>query len=196
LIVFFNIQSTTHISSYRSKIARKDKAHLPDERARITSLNGTIHIPPHNPNLSRVVVYSAAAQPPESIGLAMSRSLGDWEWKRIGVTAEPIVHVLDLVHYCQHPLDASKAAANADENYCSLLLIAASDGVWDLRRPEFYAKRFRESFFPSIINNNDHGVPFHRRLFEACVNVFWQVAPAQAQWYRDDMSVIVMEANP
>lgn len=105
---------------------RHDKAILPDEYARITALNGTIHINPKT-NDSRVVVRSDAAR--DTIALAMSRSLGDWEWKAVGVTAEPIINIIDLTQY-----------PNA-------FLIAASDGFFDMRRNQFYAKQFSESFF-------------------------------------------------
>ena len=58
-------------------MTRKDKALLPDERSRIEALGGKIFVNPQN--VSRVVVYSVTAR--EAIALAMSRSIGDWEWK-------------------------------------------------------------------------------------------------------------------
>lgn len=142
-------------------LSRRDKANLPEERARIEKLGGKIHIPPHNPNGSRVIVYSAAAKPPEAIGLAMSRSLGDWEWKAVGVTAEPVMDVIDL------------------HQYPNVFLLAASDGIWDMRCPEFFAQRF------------------HDRLasdgpFQTVVDIVRDVSPAQKEWYRDDMTLVYM----
>jgi serine/threonine protein phosphatase PrpC len=75
--------SQTILVSADSAVAymtRKDKAILPEERSRIEGLGGKIFINPQN--ISRVVVYSVTAR--ESIALAMSRSIGDWEWKPVG----------------------------------------------------------------------------------------------------------------
>jgi serine/threonine protein phosphatase PrpC len=143
---------------------RRDKAHLPDERARIEKLGGKIHIPPQNPALSRVIVYSAAAIPPETIGLAMSRSIGDWEWKAIGVTAEPIVNVVDLSPYY-----------NGTQVWQDTFVLAASDGLWDLRKKEFFAKHFAQSL-PS-------------NLLQTCVDAINLVSPKKG--YRDDITVII-----
>jgi serine/threonine protein phosphatase PrpC len=146
--------------------SRSDKPNLPDERARIEGLGGKIHIPAKNPFLSRVVVFSKAATPPEPIGLAMSRSIGDWEWKKVGVTAEPLVDVIDL------------------SNQTHSILIAASDGLWDLRRPHFFAKTFGESFYGG-----------GRNPMVACVETILQVSPQKKEWYRDDITVIVIRTN-
>ena len=58
-------------------MTRKDKATLPEEKARIEGLGGNIHVEPKT-NFSRVTVWSVTER--EHIGLAMSRSIGDWEW--------------------------------------------------------------------------------------------------------------------
>lgn len=144
-------------------MSRLDKPNLPDERARIEGLGGKIHIPAKNPTLSRVVVFSKAAKPPELIGLAMSRSIGDWEWKRVGVTAEPLVDVIDV------------------SNLTQPFLVAASDGLWDLRRPQFFAKQFGRSFYGG-----------ERHPLVACVETILQVSPQKKEWYRDDITVIVL----
>lgn len=149
-------------------LSRFDKAHLPDERARIEGLGGNIHIPPDHPSGARVVVYSASAKPPEPIGLAMSRSLGDWEWKEVGVTAEPIVDVIDLSDY--FPVSAVAPSA--------LFLLAASDGVWDMRvKPEFFARRVSERI------SSDGPL-------KTVVDVILDVSPAKKEWYRDDMTLL------
>ena len=138
---------------------RRDKANLPDEKARIEALGGKIHIPPQNPNLSRVIVYSTAARPPEPIGLAMSRSIGDWEWKSVGVTAEPIVDVVDLT--------------GKEDTF----VLSASDGLWDLRRKEFFAKRFAKA-----LREGDN-------LLQSSVDIIQLVSPNKG--YRDDISLIL-----
>lgn len=140
---------------------RHDKATLPDEYARITALNGTIYINPKT-NDSHVVVRSDAAR--DTIALAMSRSLGDWEWKPVGVTAEPIIDILDLTKY-----------PNA-------FLIAASDGFLDMRRNQFYAEQFSESFYAGT----------KHPLFLSW-EVFKKITPKVQKGYRDDMTAIVIK---
>jgi serine/threonine protein phosphatase PrpC len=161
--VVFSVDSNTTKESgptiaYRTQ---KDHAILPDEYARIIGLGGNVHINP-NTNYSSVVVYSVEAR--ENIMLGMSRSLGDWEWKAVGVTAEPLVGVVDLN---DHPKS---------------FLMMASDGVWDLRRREFYGKRFLDSFYRGTTH------PLLKVL-----NVFELVTPKNPNWYRDDMTAIVMK---
>lgn len=140
---------------------RADKPDLPDEYARISALNGTIHIDAQSHD-SRVIVHSIAAR--EDIMLAMSRSLGDWEWKPVGVTAEPIIDIIDLN---QHP---------------HAFLIAASDGVWGMRRDQFFAQQFSESFHVG-----------NRHPLYQCWQVLNTITPKFQQGYRDDMTAVVMK---
>ncbi|KAL3938188.1 MAG: hypothetical protein SGBAC_006854 [Bacillariaceae sp.] len=147
---------------------RKDKAILPDERERIEKLGGKIHVNP-NTNHSVVVVYSRAAR--DTIMLAMSRSIGDWEWKAVGVTAEPIVDVIDIK---QLPPNS--------------FLMAASDGVWDMRRKQFYGKQFGECFFPVA---GKLGGGYVHPLAKG-LEVFDTITPKVQKGYRDDMTAILL----
>jgi serine/threonine protein phosphatase PrpC len=144
-------------------MTRKDKANLPDERARIEGLEGTIHTNPQGFD-PRVIIYSRSQR--DTIGLAMSRSIGDWEWKPAGVTAEPIVNVIDLK---DHP---------------NSFVIAASDGLWDMRKPQFFANQFAQGVF-----SKGARVPPIQRLWE----VIEKVTPTNPNWYRDDITAIVMK---
>lgn len=143
---------------------RKDKPHLPDELERITRLGGKVHIPPQNPMLSRVVIYSEAAH--DQIGLAMSRSIGDWEWGVQGVTAEPIVHILPI----------------NDDNMTSAFIVAASDGLWDVRQPQFVAKHFADSFYRHS-----------KTPLETCEFMIDKASPAREDSYRDDITLVAMK---
>ena len=158
-------------------MTRFDKAHLPDERARIESMGGSIHTPKDHPNGSRVIAFSVSNIPHEPIGLAMSRSIGDWEWKPGGVIAEPITKTVDVA-FVEGVASDSK-----------LLLLAASDGVWDYRQqPDFYAKRFGQVLFPQT-KQTPHG------LFSQMKNVFLEVTPTNEEWYRDDMTALVVHVD-
>ncbi len=117
---------------------RFDKPHLPDERERIERLHGKIFIPPH-PENSRVMGFDLIAK--ETMSLGMSRSIGDNSHTRVGVTAEPIVDVLDL----------DEMGLNLDTN---LFVVSSSDGLYDHRKPEFVASHFAQSFFA----NNGHPI--------------------------------------
>jgi hypothetical protein len=96
----------------------------------------------------------------------MSRSIEDWEWKLVGVTAESLVDVIDL------------------SNQTQSFLVAASDGMWDLRRPHFFAMQFGDSFYGG-----------GRNPMVACVETILQVSPQKKEWYRDDITVIVIRTS-
>lgn len=153
---------------------RPDKANLPEERARIEAAGGNIHIPPKFPNGARVIVFSNFATPPEPVGLAMSRCLGDVEWKEVGVIAEPIVDVVDLGPF-----------QNRKNPHGQLFVLAASDGVWDMRpKREFFARYFHEH----LIKDGDSSS--NREPFETVTDLIWDVSPRKKEWYRDDMTII------
>ena len=135
---------------------------------------GTIHIPPQNANLSRVIVQSKEFH--DTIGLAMSRSLGDLEWTQIGVIPDPIVDIIDLRAYQNF----------VDDPDTSLFIIAASDGLWDIRMKQWIEKQFAEIFLP----------PSDPRKKDPLVklNEIIQVAsPKKAELYRDDITAIVIQ---
>jgi len=125
--------------------SRRDKANLLDEIARIEGMGGNIHLNANGFD-PRVIVHSKVAN--DTIGLAMSRCIGDWEWKAVGVIAEPIIDVIDLSKLRQHqqPLEE-------EEDKQIIFLIAASDGFFDIRSKEFYANQLAGSFL--VDNDND-----------------------------------------
>lgn len=149
-------------------ITHKHKALDPEERTRIENLGGKVHVNPKT-NHSVVVVYSVAAR--ETIMLAMSRSIGDWEWKAVGVIAEPAIEVVDLRKIPPHSF-----------------LMAASDGVWDVRRKQFYGKQFGECFFPTErIRGGKRAHTLAKGL-----EVFEKITPKVQTGYRDDMTAVLL----
>ena len=146
---------------------RLDKADLPDERARIERLGGHIHSPPPDKfQPSRVIVTSQHLH--DTVGLAMSRSLGDVEWTAVGVTPEPIVDVIHLAN-----------------NHSRPYLIVASDGMWDCRarRPQFFAKQLGNILFASQDNDAEKSTA-------KLIDFLKSITPQKPQFYRDDITVI------
>jgi serine/threonine protein phosphatase PrpC len=92
-------------------ITREDKPNLPDERARVEKMGGQVYIPVRG--TSRVVYHDRDSGAPT--GLAMSRSIGDWEAGKLGVIPDPIVDVLDLKDIVAAQLDGT--AKEAPEAY-------------------------------------------------------------------------------
>jgi serine/threonine protein phosphatase PrpC len=73
-------------------ISREDKPSLPDERERVEKMGGQVYIPIRG--TSRVVYHDPITGAPT--GLAMSRSIGDWDAGRLGVIPNPLIQVLNI----------------------------------------------------------------------------------------------------
>eukprot|EP00536_Pseudo-nitzschia_multiseries_P003863 jgi/Psemu1/186730/e_gw1.61.61.1 len=154
---------------------RRDKANQPGERARIEHLGGTIHVNAEGFD-PRVFVYSKAAG--ETIGLAMSRSLGDWEWKRSGVIAEPTIDVIDLTKLRSVPV---------------IYLLVASDGFWDMRQQQFLATLAAPSFFvPSDDESKTDTKPQRLRPLFHLYDIIQRITPKIQRGYRDDITATIV----
>ncbi|CAB9523126.1 linked kinase-associated serine/threonine phosphatase 2C [Seminavis robusta] len=105
--------SQSIIGIYRKKtqqtsivyISREDKPSLPDERQRVEDMGGYVYIPVRG--TSRVVYVNPRTG--AQTGLAMSRSLGDWAFGKLGVIPDPIVDVLNIPDVVQQELAKSRA---------------------------------------------------------------------------------------
>lgn len=102
-----------------------DKAHTEEERDRILTMGGKIHVPPLHPLQARSVAWSKTLR--EMVSLAMSRAIGDWE--HLGVIATPHVDEVEL------PTVVGGGG---------FVVACGSDGMFDARRPEFVAQQLAE----------------------------------------------------
>eukprot|EP00592_Proboscia_alata_P012831 CAMPEP_0194387654 /NCGR_PEP_ID=MMETSP0174-20130528/93755_1 /TAXON_ID=216777 /ORGANISM="Proboscia alata, Strain PI-D3" /LENGTH=131 /DNA_ID=CAMNT_0039178091 /DNA_START=205 /DNA_END=600 /DNA_ORIENTATION=+ len=126
--------------------------------------------------MSRVIVHSSIKK--EDVGLAMSRSIGDYEWTLIGVTAEPIVYTIDLL---------GETFMREETKNFHIFVVSASDGVMDARTPEFIANQIGKRLYGSAEFPTAH----HPLLVaEAIIKL---VTPKNPKWYRDDMSLSIMK---
>jgi serine/threonine protein phosphatase PrpC len=179
-----------------SYISREDKPCLPDERARVIARGGQVYIPTHG--TSRVVFHDPTTGAPT--GLAMSRSIGDWEAGKMGVIPDPIVDVLDIHNVVANALlddlddeyDADSYqvnsmlhAVNGAEDDVYIFAVSATDGMMDYITAIDIARVLAHSLFD---DSGAHPVTALEHLIFAAANA-WQ--EAKQGRYRDDIAIAV-----
>ncbi|KAL9181744.1 hypothetical protein ACHAXT_012087 [Thalassiosira profunda] len=156
---------------------KRHKAHIPEEKERIEALGGRIHIPPNAPMGSRVIVRSSMHR--EDVGLAMSRSLGDWEWTAVGVVPDPDVVVVDLPAFFRE---------NDVQSTDRAFLVVGSDGLFDARRVEFVANHLAFGLFEQ--QRSPPGKDAIQNLIDVGRKLVDLASPIKAEWYRDDITFV------
>jgi serine/threonine protein phosphatase PrpC len=128
-------------------VTREDKPDLPDEYERILKMGGSVIIPNDPKEDSPRVVYTDPDTGYQS-GLAMSRSIGDWDI--VGCIAEPIVDVLDVRELVANAV-ANSATTNDETcvaaEHVFVFAMSATDGMMDYLRPRDLAASFADSFY-------------------------------------------------
>ena len=124
-------------------VTREDKPHLEDERARIEAMGGTVWVPRDTKQESSRVIFADPTTGYQT-GLAMSRSIGDWDM--IGVVAEPLVEVITLNTLFCDENERESCTATTELNG-GLFVISATDGMMDYIDPQEIADAFATAFF-------------------------------------------------
>jgi serine/threonine protein phosphatase PrpC len=181
-------------------ITREDKPHLPEERSRVESMGGQVYEPMRRDITSRVLYVDP--QTGHQSGLAMSRSLGDWEAGKMGVIPDPLVEVIDIPELVRAKMNETAPNVMIDQNGhvqvesasmdsttkeddVHIFAVSASDGMMDYVDAATVASILSESLF------EDEG----QHLLSACESL---VSMAAAGWqkarqgrYRDDIAIAV-----
>lgn len=189
-IYFANVgDSTTFLASYNRRTGetkvvhrnRKDKPHLPDERARIEASGGKVRAPPDHPIQARVIAYNSVRK--ELVGLAMSRSIGDWDHGKVGVIAEPTVDIFDVD-------DVLRGDDAGGGDKMEAFVVVGSDGLFDARQPQFVANHLSKSYFGKetevtglVGGDRDHPVV-------QCSKLIGIATPKDPTRYRDDITLL------
>jgi serine/threonine protein phosphatase PrpC len=177
-------------------ISREDKPHLPDERARVERAGGQVYIPAKG--TSRVVYHDPITGAPT--GLAMSRSIGDWEAGKMGVIPDPLVDVLDIhsvvadvmLDDTDPDLDADSYQVNpmihevnSDLDDVFLFAVSATDGLMDYLTATDIARILAHSLFDDA---GAHPVTAVEHLIFAAANAWQEEKQGR---YRDDIALAV-----
>jgi serine/threonine protein phosphatase PrpC len=158
-------------------ITREDKPDLQDERERVESRGGQVYLPLRG--TSRVL-YTDPVTGIQS-GLAMSRSIGDWEVGQFGVIPDPIVHVIDVPELVQSELQKQ---AGDDVH---IFAVSATDGIMDFISPEAIAHALALSMY-------GHDGPHLLTTLEQLIYIAAQRWEQSKQGrYRDDIALAVTQ---
>ena len=151
-------------------------------------MGGSVYIPPpEKPHASSRVIYVDYKTGYRN-GLAMSRSIGDRAFGRLGVIPDPLIHVIDLSKYAKEV--GSQGECSIDENgdeTCTIkdelefYVVSGTDGLFD----ELELEEITDGIGPNLFLNNG----------ENLMNIASDLVVIAAQrWgsrYRDDIAISV-----
>ncbi|KAL7463338.1 hypothetical protein ACHAXS_003722 [Conticribra weissflogii] len=166
-----------------------DKPHLVDERQRIEKAGGQVYIPPsllisdESKETSRVYIPSANGM---QLALAMSRSIGDFDGKVVGLVSEPVVSIWDVQQY-QRENQFSQSLSQDSEWF----VVIASDGIYDVIPEEEVVDHLGKSLY------NFHMEDGARKKSSPLVTCEQLIRKASRAWlkqtpgmkYRDDITL-------
>jgi len=191
--------SQSFVVVYRSKSqqveilyqTREDKPSLPDERARVEAAGGVVYIPMRAGGTSRVL-YEDPVTGHQS-GLAMSRSIGDWDAGKLGVIPDPLVEVVDVEKVLEERLGSTSSSSwgsssSTDDNEnddIHIFAVSATDGMMDYVDSSTIAVTLAESLFGP---DGTHPLTACEKLITLAANG-WQ--RAKQGRYRDDIAIAV-----
>jgi len=196
---------------------REDKPHLSFERLRVEAMGGNVYIPPGGKGTTRVLYQDPTTG--STSGLAMSRSLGDWDAGDVGVVPDPTIAILNMKDMkskvvetlnsnCQDktkeveidPATGESSpiseCATFSENDVKVFSFAATDGLLDYIPENSIAEHVAKGLY----SKNEAEQRLH--LLTACEDLIYAAAQGWQEdkggRYRDDIAISVadLESDP
>jgi serine/threonine protein phosphatase PrpC len=175
----------SHTGTHVHFVTREDKPHLQEERSRIEAMGGRVWIPPDLTQESSRVLFVDPTTGYQT-GLAMSRSIGDWDM--IGVIAEPVVTVFSVSSILCSSIETKKGndesctVENDSTMKSKLFVVSATDGLMDYVDTQTLA----ESFTTSFCDKSLHPLSVAEELIFVAANGWHSEMKGE---YRDDIAV-------
>jgi len=160
------------------ELTQDQNPELPSERRRIEKSGGYVSPSPEPGVSARVWINPTHT----FLGLAMSRSVGDFFLKRSGVIAEPVVSSVSLNCKSKDQTENAKGTKTHEDEF----IVIASDGVWEYMDSNEVGDLVGEAL--------DEGLG----AAEACKKL---IVTAAMRWkdcdyyYRDDITAIVVKVD-
>ena len=199
---------------------REDKPHLPIERERVEHMGGTVYLPNGfavtGQGTTRVLYKDPTTG--STSGLAMSRSIGDWDAGEVGVVPDPVVDILDVGDIKQTVLTKLNSCASGvkeveidasgetkatntqcleySEKDVKVFAISASDGLLDYVDEDTIAKYVAIGLYSREEIKSEEGTRTPHPL-TACENLIYTAANGwqndKGGRYRDDIAIAIAD---
>jgi len=179
--------------------SREDKPHLEDEKKRVEHMGGTVYLP-NSFQLTGKGTTRVLYQDPttgNTSGLAMSRSIGDWDAGSVGCVPDPIVDVLDMNEIKRGVLlslnksveidDGGESCVAYSEDNIKVFAVSATDGLLDFMNIETIAFHAAKGLYDG---KNSHPLLACEDLIYAAANG-WQ--KDKGGRYRDDIAIAIAD---
>jgi len=164
-------------------ITREDKPDLPEERARVERMGGQVYIPPSDRDGASSRVLFVDKNTDRMNGLAMSRSIGDWDAGKLGVIPDPTVAVLDILD-----LIAGKSGTGLNDDV-EVFAVSATDGLLDFVDIGNIATTVAHSLY---VEEGPHPLSACESLITTAATLWWK---AKNGTYRDDIAIAVSKLS-
>merc|ERR1712157_674623 len=156
-----------------------DKPDLPEERARVERMGGQVYVPPPSRYGGSSRVLFVDKKTGNTNGLAMSRSIGDWDAAKLGVIPDPTVVRLDV----------SDLIENAGGGDIEVFAVSATDGLLDFVDIDSIAQTIAHSLY---VDEGPHPLSACESLITTAATAWWKAKDGR---YRDDIAIAVSKMS-
>lgn len=163
-------------------VTREDKPDLPEERERVERMGGQVYIPPPGRYGASSRVLFIDKKTDRMNGLAMSRSIGDWDAGKLGVIPDPTVAVLDII-------ELINSSASSGPGDVEVFAFSATDGLLDYVELDDIAETVANSLYDE---DGPHPLSACESLITSAATLWWK---AKNGTYRDDIAVAVSKLS-
>jgi len=163
-------------------VTREDKPDLPEERARVERMGGQVYIPPPERYGASSRVLFVDKKTDRLNGLAMSRSIGDWDAGKLGVIPDPTVAALDII-------ELIKGSTTSDLDDVEVFAVSATDGLLDYVEVSNIARTIANSLYNE---DGPHPLSACESLITTSATLWWK---AKNGTYRDDIAIAVSKLS-
>jgi serine/threonine protein phosphatase PrpC len=186
---------------------REDKPHLTIERERVEHMGGTVYLPngflATGQGTTRVLYRDPTTG--STSGLAMSRSIGDWDAGNVGVIPDPLVDIMDINDIKKNVLErlnrsengscdsgakevevdpasgetkaAESQCVNYSENDIKVFAVSATDGLLDYVPEQAIVEHVAKGLYNTAADTgNPKGGPHTKHPLTACENLIYTAA--------------------